>query len=216
MGIASESRSEHGGTVVPFNHCGLGRAHAGSVVERLYLVEMNMSKNAMAGAVTLCGIGLCVIGAALMMQSGNSAHGASTMPSVVAASIVSTAIAQAEPTVVWMGVTQTSGEHFNGVPGSITYHRLWSDGRLESRCVVIPAIPSCAPLPVCNGNWIELPPPTGGNGFACRTDINGDRIVDGADLAFVLNAWDEEGGCEPEATYPCLDLTILVGGAAVK
>jgi hypothetical protein len=29
-----------------------------------------MSKNAMAGAVTLCGIGLCTIGGALLVQSG--------------------------------------------------------------------------------------------------------------------------------------------------
>ncbi len=29
-----------------------------------------MSRNAMAGAVTLCGVGLCMIGGALMMQGG--------------------------------------------------------------------------------------------------------------------------------------------------
>jgi len=30
-----------------------------------------MSKNAMAGAVTLCGVGLCMIGGALLMQNGS-------------------------------------------------------------------------------------------------------------------------------------------------
>ena len=33
-----------------------------------------MSKNAMAGAVTLCGVGLCVIGGALVMQNGSQAN----------------------------------------------------------------------------------------------------------------------------------------------
>jgi hypothetical protein len=37
---------------------------------------MTMSKNAMAGAVTLCGVGLCMIGGALLMQSGGQAHAA--------------------------------------------------------------------------------------------------------------------------------------------
>jgi hypothetical protein len=65
-------------------------------------------------------------------------------------------------------------------------------------------------------NWREVPPPPGGNGFACRTDINGDRLVDGADLSFLLNAWGQQGSCEPEATYPCLDLGNLAGGVAFK
>ena len=33
-----------------------------------------MSKNAMAGAITLCGVGLCTIGGGLMMQSGSAAR----------------------------------------------------------------------------------------------------------------------------------------------
>jgi len=49
-----------------------------------------------------------------------------------------------------------------------------------------------------------------------HTDINGDRIVDGTDLAFILNSWGDEGGCEPDANYPCLDLGILAGGVALK
>ena len=55
--------------------------------------------------------------------------------------------------------------------------------------------------------------PLGGNGFACRADMNGDRSVDGADLGIMLNAWGQQGGCDPEAIYPCLDLTNLAGGA---
>ena len=75
-----------------------------------------MSKNAMAGAVTLCGVGLCVIGAALMMQNGNSAGG---MP---LAAVATVAHAQAGPTLAWMGVTADPGYSF------VIYHRLWSVG----------------------------------------------------------------------------------------
>ena len=62
-----------------------------------------MSKNAMAGAVTLCGVGLCVIGAALMMQNGNSAHAAGGMPPAAVTAVASATHAQAVPTVVWYG-----------------------------------------------------------------------------------------------------------------
>ena len=103
-----------------------------------------------------------------------------------------------------------------------TYHRLWSDGRMESRFVRIGNTSSqtCGggmPAPgVCGSDWIEVPPPTGGNGFACRADMNGDRLVDGADLGIMLNAWGQQGGCEPDATYPCLDLGNLAGAVAAK
>lgn len=179
-----------------------------------------MSKNAMAGAVTLCGVGLCMIGGALLMQGGQQAHAAAGSMPAAAAAVAAAANAQAGPTVVWMGVTQHHA-YFTW-----TYHRLWSDGRLETRSVAFtgsqPGWPNCTgyhlAVQACmpSQEWVEVPPPLGGNGFACRTDINGDRKVDGSDLSFVLNAWGQEGGCEPEATYPCLNLGNLAGGVAVK
>jgi hypothetical protein len=78
--------------------------------------EEQTSQNAMAGAVTLCGVGLCVIGAPLMMQNGNSAGG---MP---LAAVATVAHAQAGPTLVWMGVTADPVYSF------VIYHRLWSVG----------------------------------------------------------------------------------------
>ena len=48
-----------------------------------------MSKNAMAGAITLCGVGLCTIGGGLMMQSGSAAH-AGSMPLAATAAIAAT------------------------------------------------------------------------------------------------------------------------------
>ena len=171
-----------------------------------------MSKNAMAGAITLCGVGLCTIGGGLMMQSGSAAH-AGSMPAVAVAAATN---AQAGPTIVWMGIAES---HFSSFD-RCTYHRLWSDGRLERRQTIwqhanYPYGP-CEPMFECSTDWLEVPPPPGGNGFACRSDINGDRIVDGADLAFVLNSWGQNGSCEPTATYPCLNLGDLTMAAAMK
>jgi hypothetical protein len=126
-----------------------------------------------------------------------SARASSEIISAAAVTAAATAQAGGEPTVVWFGVTQWSG--------SRDFYRLWSDGRLEYRTY--------------NGvssGWTEVPAPPGGNGFACRADINGDRVIDGADLTFVLSSWGQQGSCEPEATYPCLDLGNLVGNVAVK
>ena len=61
-------------------------------------------------------------------------------------------------------------------------------------------------------DWVEVPPPPAGNGFACRTDINGDRQVDGADLGILLAGWGPQSPCPPDASYPCM----TVGGGAVK
>ncbi len=175
----------------------------------------------MAGAMTLCGVGLCMIGGAMLMQSGTLAQASvSAMPvHARAASAPSNVLAnaQAGPTIVWMGVTSKSDQT------ACVYHRLWSDGRMETRgvslnysvsqnCGYSYSVNDCASA----FQWIEVPPPAGGNGYACRSDINGDRIVDGSDLAFVLNSWGDEGGCEPEATYPCLNLSDIAGGIALR
>ena len=167
-----------------------------------------------AGLVTL---GLAIAAHTFIASFAASAT-ASASASTVAAALASAASAQAGPTVVWMGVTFADGM------GSMAYHRLWNDGRLEVRAVPIGwhgTQESCGgnwifDVPECASafGWVEVPPPVSGSGFACRTDINGDRTVDGADLTFVLNAWGQEGGCEPDATYPCLDLANLADGPA--
>ena len=133
--------------------------------------------------------------------------------SVPVAAIAAAATAQAnpEPTVVWMGVSYEGNHNTN------MYHRLWSDGRLEARSVFpqMANVKGCAVLQgfPCSSPWIEVPPPPGGNGFACRSDLNGDRTVDGADLSFILANWGPQQPCEPEATYPCL---TIPGGALVQ
>ena len=165
------------------------------------------------------GAGLAIVGLGIALHpvlsnvlaaspSANAAPPASLVASAVAA--------QAAPTVVWMGVTQDQ----NTV--TAIYHRLWSDGRMEMRSAGLYQNyePPCGfyitPLACLIQPWREVPPPLGGNGFACRADMNGDRLVDGADLGIMLNAWGQQGGCEPDATYPCLDLGNLAGAVAAK
>ncbi len=176
------------------------------------------------------GAGLAILGLGIAVHpllSGLASSATASASPATAAALAAASSAQAggEPTVVWMGVTR-SEIRLDRTYDLITYHRLWSDGRQEIRHVEVDPrdVPGCEfqytlgfdECALAASNWIEVPPPPAGNGFACRTDINGDRKVDGADLSFVLNAWGQEGGCEPEATYPCLDLGNLAGGVALK
>ena len=159
------------------------------------------------------GAGLAIVGLGIALHpvlsnvlaaspSANAAPPASLVASAVAA--------QAAPTVVWMGVIQSQS-------GKTHFFRMWSDGRIEFRAVSASSAGSSCDTGVgCSTDWIEIPPPPGGNGFACRADMNGDRLVDGADLGIMLNAWGQQGGCEPDATYPCLDLGNLAGAVAAK
>jgi hypothetical protein len=162
------------------------------------------------------GAGLAIVGLGIALHPVLSYVLAATPNANAAAPVsvvASTATGPAVPTVVWMGVTQNRDFLVTN------YHRMWSDGRQEARSVAFEWSQSgCSQiLPIsCGSQWIEIPPPPGGNGFACRSDINGDRIVNGADLTIMLNAWGQEGGCEPEATYPCLDLGSLTNAAAMK
>jgi hypothetical protein len=166
------------------------------------------------------GFGLVVLGLGIALHpvlSGLVAQATASpsVPSVTAAAVASAATAQAGPTIVWMGVS------FSPPYVQYDYHRMWSDGRIETRAVQgVNGQNSCGNQVIvpssCTTDWTEIAPPSGGNGFACRTDINGDRRVDGNDLAEILVTWGPHGGCEPEATYPCLDLGDLIVGAAAK
>jgi len=160
-----------------------------------------MSKNAMAGAVTLCGVGLCVIGAALMMQNGNSAHAAGGMP---LAAVAAVAHAQAGPTIVWYGLSQAAnswtvqGGYANGVHENLgTVARAWSDGRVEALTFGV----GCGAVGLCSG-WVTLNDPSAG--FKAAADINADELVDGADLASILGNW----GDAPRVPFPPSDCPL--------
>ena len=150
------------------------------------------------------GTGLCVLGLCLASYPiidrvmPRAEAGATHVAAVVAAA---TAQNPPEPTIVWMGVT------YNPNTSRTMYSRLWSDDRLEVRFVYVSHLEyTCNPTFVCSGEWTEVPPPLSGNGFACRADLDGNRIIDGADLGMVLANWGPQTPCEPEATYPCLTL----------
>ena len=160
-----------------------------------------MSKNAMAGAVTLCGVGLCVIGAALMMQNGNSAHAAGGMP---LAAVAAVAHAQAGPTVVWYGC-------YGGAvgPGGTSSYRLggalvraWSDGTVEWKGVLDSGMTSLCSNPPCVSGWIVISSPT--EGYKAAADFNADEQVNAVDLASILGNW----GDAPRVPFPPSDCPL--------
>jgi hypothetical protein len=177
-------------------------------------------KNAgMAGAVALVGIGLISIALSNVV----------TAPQAVAAPSAVVNDGPEEPQIVAFG--SLGSMHNRSLGWDMTgFYRLWSDGRLECRVFEFERPGSV----VCHGNsfinnfscigesissdtgWFELPEPPGGDGFACRTDVNGDRQVDGADLGMLLAQWGQDVSCDPQPTYPCFDLGNLDGPVAFR
>jgi hypothetical protein len=118
-----------------------------------------MSKNAMAGAVTLCGVGLCMIGGALLMQNGAQAHATGgVMPA--AAALASAAKAQAGPTVVWYDSQSHKGSGAYDSRLNFVLYRGWSDGTVEMKI-----------------------------GRKILVQCGSGQCVDSADLASVLESW---------------------------
>ena len=145
----------------------------------------------------LCVLGLCFASYPIIDRVMPRAEaGATHVAAVVAAA---TAQVPPEPTIVWMGVAVDGYERLN-------YSRLWSDGRMELRMAQTRGLINCVLIIDCTSEWIEVPPPPSGNGFACRADLDGNRVIDGADLGLVLANWGPQTPCAPEATYPCLTL----------
>jgi hypothetical protein len=155
------------------------------------------------------GFGLCVLGLGIaawpvldrLMPQANAVGVGSIAPAVATAALAQDGPA---PTVVWMGSTQQTYQ------GMTFFHRLWSDGRLEIRSVTprFNTVFGCWQMlgVECSSPWFEIPAPPGGNGFACRADLDGNRTVDGADLGIILANWGQQPPCEPEATFPCMTI----------
>jgi hypothetical protein len=151
----------------------------------------------------LCVLGLCLASYPIIDRVMPRAEAGTTHVAAVVAA--ATAQVPPEPTIVWMGSVCWSGNYDR-------LYRQWSDGRLEFRALyfALNGGLSCAGgnIPVLCGStaWTEVPPPPSGNGFACRADLDGNRIIDGADLGLVISNWGPQTPCAPEATYPCLTL----------
>ena len=119
--------------------------------------------------------------------------------SVPVAAIAAAATAQAnpEPTIVWYGVASNSTQFvYNGNNGFMLL-RAWSDGRVEGLLRHIDAAYGGGP---CSGvypysqcpntqGWFVISDPS--NGYAYRSDITADQVVDGADLATMLADWGD-------------------------
>ncbi len=161
-----------------------------------------MSRNAMAGAVTLCGVGLCTIGGALLIQTGNLAQASVVLPSTTAAAIASTATAQAGPTIVWYGTY--GGNYGQYIGGALL--RAWSDGTVEMKKIEVFLASAggnpCSSSTPCSSPWIVISSPN--EGYRAAADINADEKVDGIDLASVLGSW----GDAPRVPFPTSDCPL--------
>ena len=158
------------------------------------------------------GFGLCAIAAAVALYPvldrfapiGKEAHAG-----VPVSAITSAALAQTAPTIVWYGWNSP----LSLIGGTSILSRAWSDGRVEIKRVFYGDSGDCSwdTDPPCSLPWWTIVSPT--QGLAAASDSNFDAKVDGADLAMLLGNWGENMACEPEPTYPCLDLSLAGGGA---
>ena len=161
-----------------------------------------MSKNAMAGAVTLCGVGLCMIGGAALLQSGSLAHASVGTAPAAAVALGAAASAQAGPIIVWYGTYGgNSGQYIGGA-----LLRAWSDGTVEMKKIeVFLASTSgspCSSSTPCSSPWLVISSPT--QGYRAAADINADELVDGVDLASILGSW----GDAPRVPFPPSDCPL--------
>jgi len=167
-----------------------------------------MSRNAMAGAVTVCGAGLCMIGGAMMMQNASPAHatpGAMTMhAAAIPAAVGALATAQAggEPTIVWYGTY--GGNYGQYIGGALL--RAWSDGTVEMKKIEVFVASSggnpCGSSIPCSSPWLVISSPTAG--YRAAADLNADEKVDGADLTSILSSW----GDAPRVPFPPSDCPL--------
>ncbi len=162
-----------------------------------------MKSNAMAGAVSLVGVGLCGIAAAMLLQATGTRADAS--PRAV------DAFGPGEPTVVWYGAN-SFGQSFNANGWLCTqFTRAWSDGRVEvmnmrrrhtgyvnGNSVDV----WCNGESVCTTGWTVVSDPS--QGLSAQADLNWDEVVDGADLALVIGGW----GDAPRGQFPPSDCPL--------
>ncbi len=108
-----------------------------------------------------------------------TAHASAPIAAIAAAA---TAQANPEPTIVWYGTY--GGKYGNYTAGVIL--RAWTDGRVEAK--YIDSFYTCGGNP-CIGSWLTISSPS--QGYAYRSDITADQVVDGADLATMLADWGD-------------------------
>jgi len=151
-----------------------------------------MSKSVLLSSVLLSG-SLCFVG--VQLGKARSPVVESNAVSHVEAVNVS---GPTEPYIVEYDITTSgnSGQYR-------TAYRIWSDGTIEGKrwrwdenyCnTATPAI--CA-----DTEWTVFPGSS--DGYACRSDIDGDRQVDFDDLLMVINDWSQPAICNPHPEIEC-------------
>ena len=109
--------------------------------------------------------------------------------SVPVAAIAAAATAQVTPSIVWYG---TGSQPTTSGTLPIVF-RAWSDGKVEARLGRWNCSSTTGPYweatqSYCNG-WAVVSTPS--EGYAYRSDITADQVVDGADLATMLADWGD-------------------------
>ena len=157
---------------------------------RLDQKETPMSKSVLLSSVLLSG-SLCFVGVQL---------GKDHSPVVE-----SKPVSHVEPVNV-SGPTQPYIVEYDFVstyPYIFTAIRVWSDGVIEYKNWYNPGSEECNTLiDNCDtGGWKVLT--NSSDGYACRSDIDGDRKVDFEDLLMVINDWSQPAICNPHPEIEC-------------
>ena len=140
-----------------------------------------MSKSVVFSSVLLSG-SLCFVG----VQLGDSSSSTVSLQPVNRVEPVGVS-GPAEPYIVEYDIFST---------GDFTAARIWSDGLIEVKRW---DSNGCNITEQCG--WVPLPGST--DGYACRSDIDGDRQVDFDDLLMVINDWAQPAICNPHPDIEC-------------
>ncbi len=155
------------------------------------------------------GFGLCIVGLGIaawpvldrLMPQANAVGVGAIAPAVAA---VSLAQGPPEPTIVWYGASESSG--------NATLFRAWSNGRVEARRGHVSCSSNDGPVwrhydggwPGCENTWVIVSDPASGLTF--DADLNFDQAVDGADLGMLLAKW----GPAPRNPVPPSDCPLAL------
>ena len=173
------------------------RDEIGSV--RLDQKETPMSKSVLLSSVLLSG-SLCFVG--VQLGKDHSPVVESNPVSHVEAVNVS---GPSEPYIVeydFVPVTRYIGN--GSETRTIMALRIWSDGLVEHKNWKIDINNNT----LCLGETVTIcsdwaPLPGSSDGYACRSDIDGDRQVDFDDLLMVINDWSQPAICNPHPEIEC-------------
>ena len=138
----------------------------------------------------------CIIGAGLFAVALKPAPQPAPIPQAEPVAVATSSVTgPSEPYIVEYDFTSNTNGTYHNV------YRIWSDGSIEIRRWVWG--PNCSnpqPAEACLG-WTLFSGSS--DGYACRSDIDGDRQVDFDDLLMVINDWSQPAICNPHPEIEC-------------